>query len=117
MFTLAGERESAGGSSSQQRPTPPPRISTNPSESQRNDYKFKVVWNDLPQATLHKLDEAETRKQAAANKDFGALKLAISKKVVSSYIAFRAANPGCKLSPGREVYGDITDQVKTTSLK
>lgn len=66
----------------------------------------------MPQATLKKLDQANGAKVMASPKDVSALKLAIAKKVVSNYLNFREANPGSNLSPGREVYKNITLQVK-----
>lgn len=79
--------------------------------SQTNTFAFRVKWSDIPKKVYDNLKEAEKKKEMAHPEDEAALKLAISKKLVSSYVSFREGMPGSQLSPGRAVYKDVTEQV------
>lgn len=76
------------------------------------EFQFKIRWTDLPSETRNKLKEANDKGEEADSSDVKAIKLAIAKKLESSYIAYRQANPGSQLTPGRKIYQDVTDQVR-----
>lgn len=83
--------------------------------TKKNVFQFRVRWNDLPQAVIEKLVQANSNNEAAHPNDEQTLKLAITKKLSSSYVTFREQNPGSQLSPGRKIYDNVTEQVNLHS--
>ena len=79
-------------------------------------FSFQVPWSSLPVLTMGKLTQANERKEMADPDDLEEVKLAICKKLVSAYLAFRERNKGSPKHPGRKVYADITNQVLTVKI-
>lgn len=74
-------------------------------------YDFKVPWDSLPEDLVKSLTKNEQEKKRAAQEDINTLKLAIAKKLVSSYKAYKEGHPNSNKHPGVKVYNSVTEQV------
>jgi len=82
-----------------------------PPRDETQSFHFRIRWSDIPLNVYDNLKKVDSKKEMANPDDEQALKLAIAKKLVSSYISYREERPGSQLTPGRKVYENVTEQV------
>lgn len=82
-------------------------------------FSFQLNWNDMPLKAVQNLTKSENTKVlgCADTKDLSDLKAALRVECIKQYVTFRDRHPGQQLTPGLQVYKDITNMVTKPSFR
>ena len=85
-------------------------------ERNKPKFSFRFDWNSMPKTAIDNLSTAEASEvPGCANvKDVDELRTALRTQCIQQYIAYREMYPGQQLTPGKKVYEEMTNEVKST---